>query len=69
MSLKTEFEKAFDDAGYAETYTPIDIALWAARWMGERCAEKANNLTNVCDSCRTAENLEEIIRQLIEELE
>ena len=31
------------------------------------CAELANNLTNVCGECKTAENLENLIRGLINE--
>ena len=44
MSLKDEFEKAFNEdntvVGGLYTVTSYESALWAAQWMAERCAKK-----------------------------
>lgn len=42
MSIKEEFEKEFNEwlMKRGETF-PSDSALWAAKWMAERCARVA----------------------------
>lgn len=42
MTIREEFEKAlsafYEDSEY--TATEKEIALWAAKWMAERCAKR-----------------------------
>ena len=72
--IRREFDKVFTHEVVNGSITPgitthRDTALWAAKWMAERCADLANNLVNVCDECSSAEALEDSIRQLSKELD
>ena len=51
MSVREEFEKAFDEA-FPEIYCPeledtFAGAKWAALWMAERCAKEMDELVNL----------------------
>ena len=43
MSIREEFENAFNDwyiqTGNDRYVDPLESALWAAKWMAERCAD------------------------------
>lgn len=47
MSLREEFENALKEFWMTpdglELASPMKQALWAAKWMAERCAERVKN--------------------------
>lgn len=43
MTLREEFEKAFETDGWSLDHD-FGLALWAAKWMAERCAKVAESL-------------------------
>ena len=79
MGIKEEFEKAFsvwlDNWDNRGNY-PIskETALWAAKWMAERCAKISYHHTSVSDweyykqNNYTGEQIASSIRQLAKEL-
>ena len=82
MSIRTEFEKARRDAypKYPNIWTPDESALWAAKWMAERCAKQADekyldanaaDTQSECDRGMSTASYEiaSEIRQLAKELE
>jgi hypothetical protein len=68
MSIKEEFEKAFEEKyGTLRTnewHFQRMSSLWAAKWMGERCAKVAEGSGHYCLS-----DTAKAIRTLAKELE
>ena len=62
MSVREEFEKAYNRCLFTDKTDGTIIALWAAKWMGERIAQEAKHWPN--DDIVVTE-----IRQLIRKLE
>lgn len=68
MSVKEEFGEAFDI--YIRTKNSLiprdEIALWAARWMAERCCQE---VFAQCSSDNVAQRTAVAIRKLAKELQ
>jgi len=53
MSIKEEFEKALEDRRdinseyYHSDWTTLGVALWAAQWMSEKCAKRADGYSKM----------------------
>ena len=79
-SIRDEFEKAYKSYNGSpnittlEAHVRLDLALWAARWMAERCESEACNHGTYRSSCENvtctncASSIEEAIRHLSKEL-
>ena len=73
--IRAEFEKAFNEAP-ASAWTPKAMALWAAKWIAERCAMEIEKHEKVWQEIEHQEKCSlqafdhpEIIRQLAKELD
>lgn len=71
MSIKEEFEKERDYQKHLGI-SKDGLALWAAKWMAKKCAEKAEILLNKNIGCEvekdTGKKVADKIRQLVKEL-
>ena len=63
MTLREEFEKAFDEA-WETRETSYEIALWAAKWTTERCAIEIDNEIFTYDRVRHAEMCRNVAKEL-----
>ncbi len=68
MGIREEFEKAWEKEqwSFKDADDPKHIALWAAKWMAERCANMADEIKRLNTN---PDELAYDIRQLAKELD
>lgn len=67
MGIKEEFEKAFQDKVYNKPESQLfsrRCAVWAAKWMAERCAEHLDTRDVPCRGSHYAKEIRQLAKEL-----
>lgn len=69
--IRKEFEKAFYEKYPLDgrEHNPGRVALWAAKWMAERCAKEAPMVTRCVNKCACHHEVADRIHQLAKDLD